>query len=62
MPKSEATIMPANTPVLTARRLSSLAPSTSTSGTRPRMKAKLVIITARSMMHLTPILREHSDV
>ena len=37
--------MPPNTGVPTARRLAAPAPVAMTSGTRPRMKAKLVIIT-----------------
>ena len=39
--------MPPNTGVPTARRLAAPAPSAITSGSRPRMKAKLVIITGR---------------
>ena len=47
MPNTEAAIMPPNTGVPTARRLSAPAPSATTSGSRPRMKAKLVMITGR---------------
>ena len=42
-----AAIMPPNTGVPTARRLAAPAPAAITSGSRPRMKAKLVIITGR---------------
>ena len=44
---SEAAIMPLKTDVPTARRLAAAMPTAVTSGTRPRMKAKLVIITGR---------------
>ena len=44
---TEAASMPPNTGVPTARRLAAPAPAAITSGTRPRMKAKLVIITGR---------------
>ena len=47
MPNTEAAIMPPNTGVPTARRLAAPAPTAMTSGSRPRMKAKLVIITGR---------------
>ncbi len=40
--------MPQNTGVPTARRLISEAPSAITSGSRPRMNARLVIMTARN--------------
>ena len=42
-----AASMPPNTGVPTARRLAAPAPSAMTRGSRPRMKAKLVIITGR---------------
>ena len=48
MPTLDAAIMPQNTGVPTARRLISEAPVAITNGSRPRMKAKLVIITARN--------------
>ena len=48
MPKVLAASIPANTGVPTARRLTCAAPLAVTSGTRPRMKAMLVIITARN--------------
>ena len=47
MPKTDAAIMPPNTGVPTARRLAAPAPCAMTSGNRPKMKAKLVIITGR---------------
>jgi hypothetical protein len=46
-PMAEAAIMPPNTAVPTARRLAAPAPTAMTSGSRPRMKAKLVISTGR---------------
>ena len=47
MPSIEAAIMPPNTAVPTARWVAAPAPEAMTSGTRPRMKAKEVIMTAR---------------
>jgi len=47
MPRKLAPIMPANTGVPTFRRASMLGPTATTSGCRPRKKAKLVIITGR---------------
>src|SRR5215203_1207083 len=47
MPSIDAAIMPPNTAVPTARWVAAPAPEAMTSGTRPRMKAKDVIITAR---------------
>lgn len=47
MPTSAAAIMPPKTSVPTALRLRVPAPSAMTSGARPKMKAKLVIITGR---------------
>ena len=48
MPTVLAASIPANTGVPTARRLTCAAPLAVTSGTRPRMNAMLVIITARN--------------
>ena len=50
----DATIIPANTAVPTARLLSIAAPCAQTSGTRPAMNAIEVIITARIRI-LAPI-------
>ena len=74
MPRSEANSMPPNTAVPTARRVSIAAPVAVTSGTSPRMKAKLVIITGRKRCagahdrgveqrhsFLTPLLGELDD-
>src|ERR1700676_3218358 len=47
MPINEAKIMPPNTGVPTSRRASCEAPTATTSGSRPRMKANDVIITGR---------------
>ena len=47
--------MPPKTVVPTPRRLSMPAPCAKTSGTRPAMKAKLVIITARKRS-LAPVV------
>ena len=47
MPRNDAAIMPPNTAVPTARWVAAPAPVAITSGTRPRMKANDVIITAR---------------
>lgn len=47
MPRNDAAIMPPNTAVPTARCVAAPAPPAITSGIRPQMKAKEVIITAR---------------
>jgi hypothetical protein len=48
MPTNAAAIMPPKTGVPTAWRDKAAAPSAQTSGTRPRIKAMEVIITARN--------------
>ncbi len=55
MPISAAASMPPNTGLPTARRLIEPAPLAITSGTRPAMKAKLVIITGRKRSHAPSI-------
>ena len=47
MPRHAAASIPPNTAVPTARCVAAPAPEAITRGTRPRMKAKEVIITAR---------------
>jgi hypothetical protein len=55
--EADAAIMPAKTGVPTARRLAMPAPSAMTSGNRPKIKAKLVIITGRNRSRAPSIVR-----
>ena len=57
---AEASIPPA-TPVPTARRLSIEAPVATTSGSKPPMNAKLVIMTARKRSPAPPIAASMID-
>jgi Zinc-binding dehydrogenase len=53
--------MPPNAAVSTARRVSVAAPVAATSGTRPRMNAKLVIITGRKRRRVPIVAASSSE-